>query len=603
MSRRPRVAHLATTDMTVRFLLMPQLERLADEGWDVVAISADGPWVDEIEAAGIRHVTWPHAGRAWDPREDLRAFVSLTGILRQERPDVLHCHNPKPGILGRFAGRMARVPVVLNTVHGFYATPEDPAKRRIPVVTAERLAARCSTFELYQSEEDLSWARGLGIAKPGRSALLGNGVDLTRFDAGDVSEERRAKVRAELGVGDDELLVGTIGRMVAEKGYRELFEAAALVRAARPQVRFLAVGGPDPDKADSITLQEMDDARADVIMTGWRTDVVDLLAAMDVFVLASWREGLPRAAVEAAAMGLPLILTDIRGCREVAGTDAGILVAPRSATAIARAVGELADDPDRRAQLGRAAAQRARARFDERRVLADVARLSRSLAGGVAAPHAVPQVTVRRARPADAARIAALHTETMPTAFLPSLGASFLARFHAGLIAFPEAAAYVAEADGSVAGFVVGVPSMRRFASWFAAHRGLGAAASALPHVLSDPASVRGMLESLRYAARPAAEGIDLPEAELIAIAVDPAQRGRGVGLALGEAFLDAMVARGVDGVRVVVGPEYEAALGLYGRLGFEPAADLRLHEGTSSRVLVTPGVREGEMRGTLRRT
>jgi glycosyltransferase involved in cell wall biosynthesis len=129
-----RVAHVATVDLTVRFLLLSQLRRLRDEGYDVTAISAPGPWVGEIEAEGIRFVPWTSATRAWDPRADARAFAELLRTFRRERFDVVHTHSPKPGVLGRIAARAAGVPCVVNTVHGYWATPEDRPARRVPVM-------------------------------------------------------------------------------------------------------------------------------------------------------------------------------------------------------------------------------------------------------------------------------------------------------------------------------------------------------------------------------------------------------------------------------------------------------------------------------------
>ena len=116
-------------------------------------------------------------------------------------------------------------------------------------VPVERLAARCSHLELYQSEEDLRWARRLRLARKGRSHLLGNGTDLGRFDPAQVPPERVAALRRELGLPADALVVGAVGRLVAEKGYRELFAAARAVRQADPRVRFVAVGAPDLEKA------------------------------------------------------------------------------------------------------------------------------------------------------------------------------------------------------------------------------------------------------------------------------------------------------------------------------------------------------------------
>lgn len=375
-----RLVHVATVDLTLRFLLLPQLVALRDAGFDVATISAPGPWVAEIEAEGIRHIPWHHATRAWDPREDILAFRELLTILRRERFDLVHTHNPKPGVMGRIAARLCGVPHVANTVHGFYATPEDRLRKRAVVLGAEWIAARCSDLEFYQSAEDLDVARRLHIVRRAKAVLLGNGTDVDHFAMAAVPRERLTLLRRELGIGPTDPVVGTIGRLVAEKGYREFFDAARLIRRDDPRVRFLAVGDVDPSKADSLRSGELHDAGVDVIFTGWRSDVRDLLAIMDVFVLASWREGMPRSAIEAAAMGKPLVLTDIRGCREVVrpGVE-GLLVPPGSPSALADAIGVLLRDPALRRRMGEASRRRAVERFDERRVTADVVDAYRSL--------------------------------------------------------------------------------------------------------------------------------------------------------------------------------------------------------------------------------
>jgi glycosyltransferase involved in cell wall biosynthesis len=378
-----RVVHVTTVDSTLRFLLLPQLIRLRDEGYDVSAISAPGPWTADLVAERIRHIPWPHATRSWNLRADAVATWELLQIFRRERFHLAHTHNPKPGIVGRIVARLARVPRVVNTVHGLYATPNDPLSKRITVLALERLAARFSDLELYQSEEDLHWARRKGVVAPGRSLLLGNGVDLSRFDPSLVPAERLRALRTELGIAEDALVVGTVARLVAEKGYRELFAAAKLVRAAHPGIRFLAVGPSDPEKADALGMQEIEQAREDVLFAGWRGDTADLLALMDVFVLPSWREGLPRSAIEAAAMGKPLVLTDIRGCREVArpGVE-GLLVPPRDSESLAGAIEQMVQDSAVRARMGAAARARALERFDERRVTDLIAERYRSLLVG-----------------------------------------------------------------------------------------------------------------------------------------------------------------------------------------------------------------------------
>jgi glycosyltransferase involved in cell wall biosynthesis len=341
----------------------------------VSAISSPGPFVPEIEAAGIRHVAWRNATRAWDPPADARAFAELLGILRRERFDVVHTHNAKPGVMGRIGARLAGTACVVNTVHGFDATPEDRPARRAAFMGAEWCAARFSDVELYQGREDLLRARRSWIVGADKGVFLGNGIDLARFDPWRIAPERVASTRADLGLRPDDLVVGTVGRLVGEKGYRELFRAARTVRARSPHVRFLAVGDGDPAKSDAITQAELDAAADDVVVTGWREDVPELVAAMDVFVLATWREGVPRSAIEAAAMGKPLVLTDIPGCRQVARDGVEAFHVPvRDPDALAAAISRLVDDDGLREKLGAAARERALRDFDERTIVATIRR-------------------------------------------------------------------------------------------------------------------------------------------------------------------------------------------------------------------------------------
>ncbi len=202
-------------------------------------------------------------------------------------------------------------------------------------------------------------------------AYLGNGVDLDRFDRTRLAPDTRATVRAELGVDDDAVVIGIVGRLVAEKGYPELFEA---VRTMGVRSVLVVAGPDDPEKADALDRAMIEQAQRDgVRFLGMRRDVERLYAAMDVFVLPSHREGFPRAAMEAAAMGLPIVATYIRGCRQVVHDgDNGFLVPPRDPARLAQALRVLVADAPRRRAMGLASARRARRDFDERSVVTTV---------------------------------------------------------------------------------------------------------------------------------------------------------------------------------------------------------------------------------------
>jgi len=369
MSIPPLVAHVTTTDISLELLLGPQLEAFAAAGYDVVGVSAPGPYVDALARRGIRHVPLEHATRAFAPLDDARTLTELVGVFRRLRPAIVHTHNPKPGVYGRAAARVARVPVVVNTVHGLYAQPEDPWAKRAAVYSMERVASLCSQAELVQNPEDVETLARLGVPRR-KLTVLGNGIDLARFDPATVTDDDARAARAEMGAcGPADVVVGLVGRLVREKGYLDVFAAAAQLRHRMPTVRISVIGVEESEKGDALT--PADRARAvdaGVRFLGGRSDVVRLYAGMDVHVLASHREGFPRSPMEAAAMGKPVVATNIRGCRQAVDPGVtGLLVPVRDPSALAGAIERLARDADLRRRFGAAGREKALRDFDDRR--------------------------------------------------------------------------------------------------------------------------------------------------------------------------------------------------------------------------------------------
>ncbi len=438
-----RVAHLTTVDLSLRYLVLPQLTRVNDLGGEAVGISADGPYVAELEELGVRHITLPGATRSVDPVADLKAMVSLWRILREERPDVIHTHTPKPGLYGRVIGRIAGVPVVLNTIHGLYATPDDSVAKRSIVYALEAFASRFSDVELVQSAEDFRLVTEWHITRPGRTVLLGNGVDLTRFDPKLASADERRSTRALFGVTDQQVVVGAVGRLVAEKGFLELFAA---VRGLDDRFTLVVIGPHEPDKDDSIDAGTVAAAReAGVVFLGMRDDVDVLYRAMDLFVLPSYREGFPRAAMEAAASGLPLIVTDIRGCREVVEDGVnGLLVPVRDAEALRAAIVKLGDDAELRQRMAEAGRSKAIEEFDERRIVDQVIESQvRALREKGRFERFEPDgYSVRSAESRDARIIAQIHRSSGGGT---ARNIRLLARAYRSLIDQPDGIVWVAE--------------------------------------------------------------------------------------------------------------------------------------------------------------
>jgi glycosyltransferase involved in cell wall biosynthesis/ribosomal protein S18 acetylase RimI-like enzyme len=585
---RRRVAHITTVDVTLRFLLIEQLERLQSEGYEVTAVSSPGPWLEDLERLGVRTIEWRNATRAWSPSKDVAALVELVRILRRERFHIVHTHNPKPGLMGRIAARVARVPVVVNTVHGFYATPDDPFTKRASIMALECAASRLSHAELFQSREDLAWAARRWIGTSRTRHYLGNGIDVRHFSTDRVPEDRSVAVRAALGISPEQLVVGTVGRLVREKGYVEFIEAARSIRSTRDDVIFLAVGPRDPDKPDALTQADIDAASADVKFLGFRDDVRDLLSIMDVFVLPSWREGVPRSAIEAASMSRAMVLTDIRGCREIAGPGSeALFVPPRAPRALTGSIASLLKDPERRARLGAAARAKVVEEFDERLVASRLAAIYRDLIraadpdGRQVDVEGLRDVSIRAARLTDVRAMAAMHGAVMTKAFMPALGQPFLRWFFRALVEDPASPTFVAVRDGTVIGYTSGSLSVPEFRRRFIRRYGVPALVSAVPRLIR-PSILRRSWELFRYPETTA--GLPVAEHTLIGVAPGTAP---GLGMELTREALSALTALGAREIKCYVSVENQAMRHVVRRAGFEPTREIRLHDGVRSLVCV----------------
>ena len=350
--------------------------RLQEVGFAVSVICGDRGYGDRLRECGLEVVQIPFA-REIAPWTDMRCLWALRRALRTGKYDIVDSHNPKGTLLGPVAGQLAKVKAVVHTVHGFLFNENSRGLHRIAAEGAERWCARWSDDLLFQSREDFDYARAHGYKKPERLHLIGNGVDERRFDPA-LHVEARASKRAELELAEDDLVVGMVTRLVREKGCVEFFQMAAHLAEQWPKARFLMVGIPEEnDQSDAVDPAQL--AReygvADIcIALEHRTDMPELYQAMDVLVLPSYREGLPRAVIEAGAMALPVVVSDIRGCREVVvDGETGLLTPLKDVEALVAAVGQLLGDGGLRSQMGRAGSARVMEHYTEARTTQRVA--------------------------------------------------------------------------------------------------------------------------------------------------------------------------------------------------------------------------------------
>lgn len=375
-SRRPlRVLQMCAVDFTVRQFLLPLADALSDSGFKVTVSCSRGPYFEDIRVMGYDIRENP-VTRSMNAFSHVGAIWRTYRYLRRERFDVVHVHTPIAALVGRIAARLAGVPVKIYTAHGFYFHEGmTPAKRAFHIML-ERVGARFGNFIMTVSGEDEKTALELGIATPGTVETVYNGIDPDRFDPVAFSDEKRAKIREDYGIAPDATVIGLVGRLVREKGVFEFIDAGAEILRRYPETRFMIVGDVLPSDYDadrSGFLQRLDEhgIRDRFVFTGMVADTRPTLAAMDVFCLPSYREGMPVSLLEAMAMELPCIATNIRGCREeIEDGKSGWLVPPRDPGALADRIAWYIENRSKAEAMGEAARLRVLDRFDIRKVLA-----------------------------------------------------------------------------------------------------------------------------------------------------------------------------------------------------------------------------------------
>jgi glycosyltransferase involved in cell wall biosynthesis len=368
-----KILQLCAVDFTLYHFLVPLAQGMAAAGHEVVAACADGPLAAQVRAQGIRVEALPFTRSLFGLRQHLRAYRSLRALLRREAFDIVHVHTPVAALIGRIAAQRAGVPKIVYTAHGFYFHERMPGWKRWPIVALEWLAGRLTHVLFTQAEEDAATARRYRLCRGAVIEAIGNGVDTERFSpAGKDGEAARRALRRATTTPEGACVIVVVGRLVAEKGYRELFEAMAGLDAVLWVVGERLASDHAQDIGDAIEAAR-DDPRVGgrIRFLGQRTDVPDILRAADIFTLPSHREGMPRSIIEAMMTGLPVVATDIRGSREeVLDNDTGILVPVANPTALARALARLVEDAELRAAMGAAGRARALALYDESKVIA-----------------------------------------------------------------------------------------------------------------------------------------------------------------------------------------------------------------------------------------
>ena len=357
-----KILEVTNVDFSLRHFLLPLMRELRGRGHDVVGVCADGDLLAIPRMEGFRIEALPLA-RSLSPLAQARAFLALLRLIRAERPDIVHAHMPISGLLARLAAKLCGVKLIAYTCHGFLFNQPGSLRRRSLALVLEWAAGRITDRYFTVSREEAADACRLHIHPD--PVAIGNGRNPRLFQPDPV---RRAAVRRTLAVPDDRVVIIAVSRLVRHKGYPELLQAMRAV----PDAELWVVG----ERLASDHGENMNDALAEAARPqalgtrlrrlGYRTDIADLLAASDIFVLPSHFEGLPMSVIEAMLAGLPVVATDISGPREqVVEGETGLLVPAADPRALAEALHRLAADSGLRGRMGTAGRVRACAHYDE----------------------------------------------------------------------------------------------------------------------------------------------------------------------------------------------------------------------------------------------
>ena len=366
--RRARVALVTTIPASLGFF-GGQPAAFREHGYDVHAVASPGPELAIFaEREGVR--AWPVTmTRQITPPRDLVALARLVTTFARMRPDIVHASTPKGGLLGMLAARLTFRPVRIFHIHGLPHETRTGVSRAL-LVGSTRVAAALADRVICVGPSVRDAAVGDGIVRRDKTVVLAhgsaNGVDaLGRFDPDRLGPDPRRAGREQLGLDPAGRIVGFVGRLAHDKGLDDLVGAWRTLRETDPDLRLLIVGPAEPD--DPLAPATMAALHADdrIILTGPVIDPAAAMAAMDVLVLPTYREGLGLVLIEAGAMRVPVVATAVTGCVDaVIDGVTGMLVPPHAPDRLATAIARYLADPDLRARHGNAGRERALHDFD-----------------------------------------------------------------------------------------------------------------------------------------------------------------------------------------------------------------------------------------------
>ena len=368
-----KILQVCAIDLSVDVLLKPLIRAAMEEGYTVDTACSDTGRVQKLKEEGFRMIPIK-IDRNLNPFSNVKSILSLFRLMKSEQYDIVHVHTPIAAVLGRIAAKLAGVPNIIYTAHGFYFHEDMSRLQYTLFYYIEKYCGRWFTdWILLQSKEDYDLCIADKFQNKDRIIHISNGVDVySHMNPQKVTIETQLQYKKDLYLSNDDIVIGFIGRLVKEKGIIELLETMEQLRKKYKNIKLLLIGDILESERDQHTSQLIKEKLKQpyLIHTGFRKDIPELLSLVDIFVLPSYREGLPRSVIEAMAMKKPIVATNIRGCREEVHDGVNGLLVPKKNTAkLYEAINRLVENKELRETFGEESRKIALRDFNEELVI------------------------------------------------------------------------------------------------------------------------------------------------------------------------------------------------------------------------------------------
>lgn len=367
---QPKILRVTTVPISLRILLKGQHRFMTQNGFEVIGVSSAGPELQQVaETEGISVVELKMT-RKISPLDDLKSLWHFYKLCKKEKPHIVHSHTPKAGIVGMLGAKLAGVPIRLHTVAGLPLMESTGIKRKV-LDAVEKLTYRCASKVYPNSKGLYDFILQNGYTTKGKLKVIANGssngIDTTYFSNDQVSPDTREQLKNQLGIREEDFVFIFVGRLVGDKGINELVQAFTQ-RSSAQHGKLLLVGSLETelDALQPDTLREIE-SNPSIISVGYQSDVRPYFAIADALVFPSYREGFPNVVMQAGAMELPSIVTDINGCNEIIiDSENGIIIPPKNIHALKSAMDRLTADKQLFATLKSNARPMITSRYEQR---------------------------------------------------------------------------------------------------------------------------------------------------------------------------------------------------------------------------------------------